>query len=151
LNTTPLFQGSCPTGILAKEKMMALTADRSIHGLLAYNENLCVGWIAVDPMTNLVGHDLQSTGKVKEWSIHCLFVRDGFRGQGISTQLIQAAVEFAKANGAKVVSAFPIPHENQTRFPPNEAEFSGRFLTYQKLGFKSVGPASNFYQRMEHE
>lgn len=141
----------CPTGTDAKEKMKVLTAEQRVHGLLAYQNNDCIGWVAVDPMSELIGHDLQLTGKDKEWSIHCLFVRDGFRGQGISTQLIQAAVKYAKEKGATLVSAFPIPHENRTQFPVNEAEFSGRFSTYQKLGFKTDGASSEFYQRMEFE
>lgn len=35
------------------------------------------------------------------------------------------------------------------KFPDNKAEFSGRFSTYSKFGFKSAGEASEFYQRME--
>lgn len=139
----------CATGEAAQEKTKMLTAEKRVGGLLAYQDQACVGWIAIDPMTELVGHDCQSTGKDQEWSIHCLFVKDGFRGQGISKLLITAAIEFARSNGAKLVSAFPIPEENRSRFPINEAEFSGRFTTYSKLGFKPVGAAGEFYQRME--
>jgi GNAT superfamily N-acetyltransferase len=100
-------------------------------------------------MTELMGHDCQTSGKPGEWAIHCIFVKDGFRGQGISTKLIQAASGIAKENGAKLVSAFPIPDANRSKFPPNEAEFSGRYSTYAKLGFKAAGAGSDFYQRME--
>lgn len=100
-------------------------------------------------MTEMIGHDCQNSGKENEWSIHCLFVKDGFRGKGASVQLIKAAVDYAKERNAKVVSAFPIPSENRTKFPPNEAEFSGRSSTYSKLGFQVDGEASEFYQRVE--
>jgi len=139
----------CATGTAAQEKMKLLTDQNKVGGLLAYVGTDCVGWLSIDPMTEMVGHDCQSTAKPDEWSIHCIFVKDGFRGQGISTKLIQAAVVFAKENGAKLVSAFPIPSKNRSKFPPNEAEFSGRFSTYAKLGFKPVGEGSDFYQRME--
>jgi len=139
----------CATGSTAKAEMLALTQRASVHGLLAYENQSCIGWIAIDPMSDLVGHDLQSTGKKDEWSIHCLFVKDGFRGKGISSLLIRAAIDYAQSKGAKLISAFPIPHENRNRFPPNEAEFSGRFSTFKKMGFNSVGEASEFYQRME--
>lgn len=141
----------CPTGTLAQEKMKQMTDQNAVGGLLAYKEKQCVGWVAIDPMVKLVGHDCQPSGKLNEWSIHCLFVRDGFRGQGISIELIRAAIQFAKSNGAKIISAFPIPGENRNRFPVNEAEFSGRFSTYSKLGFKPVGEVSEFYQRVELE
>ncbi len=139
----------CPTGTEAMNKMNSLVENKNAYGLLAYQNNVAVGWIAIDPMSLLIGHDCQETGKPDEWSIHCLFIKDGFRGQGISAQLIQSAIEYAKNNGAKLVSAFPIPSENRSKFPPNEAEFSGRHSTYEKLGFKTVDEASEFYQRVE--
>lgn len=139
----------CSTGSAAQAKMQQLTTENKVGGLLAYQDQKCVGWIAIDPMSELVGHDCQPSGKPNEWSIHCIFVRDGFRGQGISTALIRAAIDFAKSNGASLISAFPIPSENRKRFPVNEAEFSGRFSTYSKMGFKPVGESSDFYQRME--
>lgn len=139
----------CATGAAAQEQMKQLTDQKKVGGLLAYNGAECVGWISIDPMTAMVGHDCQSSAKPDEWAIHCIFVKDGFRGQGISTKLIQASVGFAKENGARLVSAFPIPEQNRSKFPPNEAEFSGRYSTYSKLGFKPAGEESEFYQRME--
>lgn len=139
----------CPTGSAAKERMQELTDKKKVGGLLAYHDQTCVGWIAIDPISELVGHDCHPSGKPNEWSIHCLFIKEGFRGKGISKQLINAAIEFAKSNGANLISAFPIPEENRNRFPVNEAEFSGRLSTYSKFGFKPSGEASDFYQRME--
>jgi GNAT superfamily N-acetyltransferase len=139
----------CPTGDAAKEKMKSLVQDGKVHGLLAYSNGKSIGWLAIDPMSEMVGHDCQSSGKENEWSIHCLFVKDGFRGKGASVQLIKAALDYAKENKAKIVSAFPIPTENREKFPPNEAEFSGRLTTYSKLGFQIDGEASDFYQRVE--
>jgi len=141
----------CPTGAAAQAKMLQLTTENKVGGLLAYQDQNCVGWIAIDPMSELVGHDCQSSAKPNEWSIHCIFVKDGFRGLGISSVLIRAAIEFAKSKGAMLISAFPIPSENRSRFPVNEAEFSGRFSTYSKMGFKPSGESSDFYQRMELE
>lgn len=141
----------CATGMAAQKEMKQLTDQNKVGGLLAYSGTECVGWLSVDPMTAMVGHDCQSSAKPDEWSIHCIFVKDEFRGQGISTKLIQAAVRFAKENGAKIVSAFPIPDQNRAKFPPYEAEFSGRYSTYAKMGFKSAGEPSDFYQRMELE
>ncbi len=140
----------CATGLPAQEKMKELVSIGKVHGLLAYQNEECVGWIAIDPMSALKGHDCQTTGKVDEWSIHCIFIKDGFRGMGLSKQLIKAAIEYAKLKGATLISAFPIPEENRNKFPANEAEFSGRFSTYSKMGFEPVGKASSFYQRMEH-
>lgn len=141
----------CPTGAAAQDKMKLLVKQTKVGGLLAYNNKECVGWVSVDPMSDLVGHDCQVSAKSDEWAIHCLFVKDGFRGQGLSSELIQSAIKFAKSNGAKLISAFPIPTEMRSRYPVGEAEFSGRLTTYLKFGFKVVGLPSEFYQRVELE
>ena len=137
------------TGDAAQGQMNQLVKQGKVTGLLGYLENECVGWIAIDPMSELYGHDCQASGKSNEWSIHCMFVKDGFRGQGISRDLIVAAVELAKLRGASLISAFPIPLDSVNQFPVNSAEFSGRFSSYSKLGFKPADKISHFYQRME--
>lgn len=155
----------CATGIEAQRRMRELVAQSRAQGLLAYAQrkgddvplragtslrNLeCIGWISIDPMESLVGHDCQSSGKPGEWAIHCVFVKAGFRGQGVSRILIEAAVAYARAAGASLVSAFPIPSENRGQFPEGEAEFSGRLSSYVKAGFRKAGESSRFYQRVE--
>lgn len=139
----------CATGSAAEQKMKALTLAGEVRGLLAYEGRICVGWIAVDPMDKMVGHDCKSSGVSGEWTIHCMFVKDGFRGKGLSTLMIKEAIVFARANGASLVSAFPIPEDQRKKFPEGVAEFSGRFKTYNGLGFSPVGEPSEFYQRVE--
>ena len=142
-------KSGCPTGSLAHDRMKELTGQDKVGGLLACYDEECVGWIGVDSMSELEGHDCRASAKASEWAIHCLFIKDAFRGRGLSALLISSAIEYAKERGATLVSAFPIPEHNRLRFPPNEAEFSGRFSTYCRLGFVPVGEPSDFYQRME--
>ena len=59
----------CPTGAAAQTKMQQLTTEKKVGGLLAYQDQKCVGWVAIDPMTELVGHDCQPSGKPNEWVI----------------------------------------------------------------------------------
>lgn len=75
----------CPTGVVAQEVMRRRTHEDRVGGLLAYHDQECVGWVAIDPMSELTGHDCQPSAKAGEWSIHCLFVKDGFRGRGVAT------------------------------------------------------------------
>jgi GNAT superfamily N-acetyltransferase len=129
--------------------MRELTGQDKVGGLLAYDGNECVGWIGIDPLAELIGHECQPSATVNDWAIHCLFIRETHRGLGLSGRLICEAIDYAKSRGALIVSAFPIPSNNRSRFPPHEAEFSGRFATYARLGFVPVGAPSDFYQRME--
>jgi GNAT superfamily N-acetyltransferase len=51
---------------------------------------------------------IQRLDDLPVWSIVCLVVRTGFRQQGVGNALIQGAVDFAFAQGAPAVEAYPI-------------------------------------------
>ena len=134
-----------PTGNEAREALKSLIADGRAFGLLAYKESQCVGWIKNQP-----GHDFSvEKPEFKDagaWSIHCLYVASNARAQGVSSQLVKAAVDLAKQEGATSVYAFPIPEETRNKFPEHEAEFSGRLSTYLRLGFQTNEKLNDFYQ-----
>jgi GNAT superfamily N-acetyltransferase len=80
-------------------------------GLIAYLAGEPVGWCAVEPRTAYEGlvrnnrvpwesrEENKADGSV--WAVTCLFVRAGFRRQGISYALARAAVEFARARRSR--------------------------------------------------
>ena len=90
-------------------------------GLVGYLDDQPVAWCAVEPRPNYVGM-LRATYRVPwdgrdedktdrtVWAITCLYTRAGYRDRGISTLMATAAVEFARANGAAAVEAYPITH-----------------------------------------
>lgn len=137
-------------GTPAKEALKNLIIEKKAFGSLAYAGDQCIGWCAVDPIQNQPGHDyclkLKKNNTKNVWSIHCLYLHPQFRGHGISKLLIKKAIEIAKAKRATQVLAFPIPEENKSKFPSHEAEFSGRYSTFVKLGFKKNEQLNDFYQ-----
>jgi GNAT superfamily N-acetyltransferase len=96
----------------------ALTTDGGVPlGLIAYREDRPVGWVAVGPRSRfktaigprarvLKGRDPAEDDDV--WLIPCFFVRAGARGLGTTRALLDAAVAFAQAGGAKAVEGFPL-------------------------------------------
>jgi GNAT superfamily N-acetyltransferase len=86
-------------------------------GLVAYLDGEPVGWVAVAPRTTyrrLLGSNVPWADRNEDkaddtvWSVACFVVRAGFRGQGLSYELAQAAVEFARRRGAAAVEGYPI-------------------------------------------
>ncbi|HWT95444.1 MAG TPA: GNAT family N-acetyltransferase [Solirubrobacteraceae bacterium] len=87
-------------------------------GLVAYLDGEPAGWCAVEPRpayAGLVRHsrvvwDGRDEDKADEsvWAITCLFARAGFRRRGVSRALARAAVDHARACGARAVEAYPI-------------------------------------------
>jgi GNAT superfamily N-acetyltransferase len=87
-------------------------------GLIAYLDGEPAGWCAVEPRTAYEGlvrnnrvpwegrDEDKADGSV--WAVTCLFVRAGFRRQGISYALARAAVDFARERGARALEGYPM-------------------------------------------
>ena len=87
-------------------------------GLVAYLGDEPVGWCAVEPRPAYVGltrvfrvpwegRDEDRTDETV-WAVTCLFTRAGFRKRGVSRALAKAAVDHARAGGARALEAYPI-------------------------------------------
>jgi len=87
-------------------------------GLVAYADGDPVGWCAVEPRTAYGGlvrnarvpWEGREEDKTDDsvWAVTCLFTRAGYRRRGVSRVLARAAVEFARARGARAIEAYPM-------------------------------------------
>jgi GNAT superfamily N-acetyltransferase len=81
-------------------------------GLLALDGDLAVGWCEVAPRAELMwlahARHLGPVDDLPVWSVPCFYVRRAYRGKGVTGALIDAAVEYAAANGAPAAEAYPI-------------------------------------------
>ena len=79
------------------------------------------------------------------WSIICVVVRAGHRKQGVAGQVIQGAVDYAAANGAPAVEAYPVD-------PPGRMDLTMAFVGTRKLfeavGFEVVGQTDAVASKM---
>jgi GNAT superfamily N-acetyltransferase len=93
-------------------------------GMIAYLDGQPVGWVAVEPRANyrrLRGSPVPWVGRTEDpddvdvWAIVCFSIRPGYRGKGLTRPLTKAAVEYARAQGAKAVEGYPlVPKAGQT-------------------------------------
>jgi GNAT superfamily N-acetyltransferase len=81
-------------------------------GLLALDGAVAVGWCELAPRAELdwLAHarHLGPVDDLPVWSVPCFYVRRTYRGRGVTSALIGAAVELAAANGAPAVEAYPV-------------------------------------------
>jgi len=87
-------------------------------GLVAFVDDHPVGWCAVEPRSEYIGLVRNSRvpweGRAEDradrgvWAVTCLFTRAGFRRRGVSRTLARAAVEFARARGARALEGYPM-------------------------------------------
>jgi GNAT superfamily N-acetyltransferase len=79
-------------------------------GVLAYDAGEVVGWAAVAPRAELPfarSRKIPHVDDLPVWSVWCIRVRPGHRGQGISHALLEGAVAYARTCGAPAVEGYP--------------------------------------------
>ena len=106
-------------------------------GLLAYAGDLAVGWCQVTPR-EVLPH-LERNWRVRRvdtapvWALTCFFIRKGYRQRGITTALIRAAIDAARAAGAPALEAYPLDGD----LSPSSTS-TGYASTFARLGFVEV-------------
>ena len=108
-------------------------------GLLAFADDLVVGWAQVTPRASLPGLErgrfTQRVDEVPVWSLSCFYIRRGWRGKGVMTALIAAAAKFAKDAKAPALEAYPT--KTSTR-RSNAGMYTGIASSFSRAGFKTV-------------
>ncbi len=124
-----------------KLAMKTIVDSGEVPGILAYYGTRAIGWCAIAPRSSYSA--LSRSRILKEiddrtcWSVTCLFIEKSYRNKGISTELVQAACEHAKSQGAELVEGYPIEPEPDDTLPPAFA-WIGISKTFIRAGFKEV-------------
>jgi GNAT superfamily N-acetyltransferase len=112
-------------------------------GIVAYSGREPIGWISIAPRTEFVRLEgskvLAPIDDQPVWSVSCFFVRKDFRQQGLTVELLNAAADFARKKGAKIVEGYPYDL-NQKMAPP--FVWTGLAAAFQKAGFKEAARRS---------
>lgn len=125
-------------GSARKAAIKARVDDGVPIGLLGYIDDDPIAWCSIAPRSTyrpLRGEDesIERAGEV--WSLVCFFIRREFRGQGVTEQLIEAAADYAKRNGATVLEAYPVDPGSPSY------RFMGYVPTFEAAGFEEIGRA----------
>lgn len=113
-------------------------------GLLAYVDGEPAGWCAVGPRESYSALGRSRIFKPVDdqpaWAVTCFFVAKPYRRQGISSALLEAAVEFAAEHGATVVEGYPVDPTGAAQ--PTMFIHTGLTSTFQGAGFSEAARRS---------
>lgn len=117
------------------------------RGLIALAGSEPIGWCGVEPR-NRLGHVLASNltkksspyeaDDPKVWAVYCIFVPQAYRGQGIAATLLHAAVQHAKAHGAKGIEGYPFDLTDRDGTLP-QGDSTGSVDMFEREGFRATG------------
>jgi GNAT superfamily N-acetyltransferase len=85
-------------------------------GVLAYAGDEVVGWAAVAPRSELPFETSKKIPHVDDlpvWSVWCIRVRPGHRGKGVSSVLLDGAVDYARSRGAPAIEGYPVDNRGE--------------------------------------
>jgi GNAT superfamily N-acetyltransferase len=117
-----------------KRDLRRLAGSGRPSGLVAFDGDLAVGWCRLAPRADLTWLDqaryLGPVDDLPVWSIPCFFVRRSHRDRGVTTALLDAAIDVATRAGAPALEAYPIdtdvPSHTTNLFPGIASVFGGR-------------------------
>jgi GNAT superfamily N-acetyltransferase len=126
-----------------ESRLAALRAQLAEHpapGMLAYSDGEPVGWLGFGPRTR-VGRLVRSrtipaVDDLPVWSIYCFTVRVGYRRQGIARALLAGLIDYARAEGAPALEAYPV--DTAGRRIHGTAAYVGTAGMFERAGFRRV-------------
>lgn len=126
------------------EAMCSIIESGKVPGILAYSNGEAVAWCSVAPREDYPVLDRSPTLKRVDdqpvWSIVCFFVAKAYRHQGLSSEILKGAMEYASQHGARIIEGYPI--EPKKDRAPDIYIFTGMASTFKKLGFQEVARRS---------
>jgi len=110
-----------------------------VPGLLAYEVDEPIGWIALAPRET---YPLLERSRVMApvddepvWSVVCFFVARQHRGRGVTVDLLNAAANYARQLGGRILEGYPVDPDK--RAAPAFI-WHGTAAAFRKAGFEEV-------------
>jgi GNAT superfamily N-acetyltransferase len=127
------------TAIDNKSAKQAHVRNGTVHQILVYAEDECVGWCqygspAELPNIKNPGAYTRELVEVPDWRIGCMFTGKGHRGRGVARVAVSAALDAMRAAGGGVVEAYPEQVEGR---PPQRGTYfhTGPETLFEEFGF----------------
>jgi GNAT superfamily N-acetyltransferase len=121
-----------------------LTDEGHEPGLIAYRDGEPIGWVSVGPRPEF-GRLLRSpilkltpdeAADASVWSVACFFIPRAYRGRGVGSALLHAAVAHARTRDARLLEGYPI--DTRGRRVQSSSAFTGTLELFARAGFERV-------------
>lgn len=125
-----------------RKAMKKLIKAGKVHGLLAFDGRVPVGWCSFGPRAEFPRLDrvkaYRTEDDVNPWSINCFYLAKEYRGQKLAFRLAEAAVKAIRHKKGRVIEAYPATLTRDGVRLPAAFAYTGPEKIFQDLGFKEV-------------
>ena len=126
-------------GAVNRKAMRELVMGGTVPGLIGYEDGTPVAWVSLGPREDYPklrrSPIMKPVDERPVWSIVCFFVDRDTRGRGLAAKMLDAAVDYAKSQGARLVEAYPVDADG--RIDPDSMFFGAKSM-YEDAGFTEV-------------
>jgi GNAT superfamily N-acetyltransferase len=134
-----------------REAMEATVKSGKVAGILAYSDDKPIGWCSISPREEYPrlerSRALKRIDDKPVWSVVCFFVAKPFRGHGVATRLLEAAVVYAGKRGATIVEGYP---NRSNKMQQDSLVYTGIMSSFEKVGFVEVQNSSKTKATMRY-
>lgn len=128
-----------------RQALQELAGSEPAPGLVALRDGVAVGWVGLGPrevfdrlprsrvIPQLPGEDV--------WVVNCFVVARKERRSGVASALLEAAVAYAAAHGARLVEGYPVDTAG-TRIP-SASVYTGTAAMFERAGFEVASPTAS--------
>jgi GNAT superfamily N-acetyltransferase/uncharacterized protein YndB with AHSA1/START domain len=125
------------TGADNRRDMSASLQHGKVTALLAFADEQPVGWCNYGETTHLAGvmrrFNLEPADQDGVGSVACFVIASPYRGHGVASKLLDAAIERLRARGLRAIEAYP---SRGGRDSP-QSNFRGPLSMYVRAGFET--------------
>jgi GNAT superfamily N-acetyltransferase len=122
------------------EHMRDLCEREPGPGILAFVDGEVAAWCSIAPKCMyralVNSRTIPHVDDAKAWSAVCFRVRPGFRRRGLMHDLLDGAIEHARASGATVIEGYPVDPEGDR--VDQTAAYVGTVGLFEAHGFERV-------------
>ncbi|HKQ80104.1 MAG TPA: GNAT family N-acetyltransferase [Blastocatellia bacterium] len=126
-------------GARNKRAMKKLVDGGHMPGIIAYQNGQPIGWCSVAPRESFSrlesSRGLKPVDQQPVWSVVCFFVAKEHRHNGLSVNLLKAAIDFVRDRGGRIVEGYPVDAKKKQA---DAFVWLGLASAFIKAGFKEV-------------
>ena len=125
------------------EYMRELCGRDVAPGVLAYLDDVVVGWAAIAPRAQVPfarSRKIPNVDELPVWSAWCVRVRPGYRRRGVARAVLRGAVDYARKRGAPAIEGYPV--DNQGQKVDLTMAYVGTRGLFESVGFTKVADTS---------
>ncbi len=126
------------------EYMRELCGRDVAPGVLAYLDDVVVGWAAIAPRAQVPfarSRKIPNVDELPVWSVWCVRVRPGYRRRGVARAVLRGAVDYARKRGAPAIEGYPV--DNQRQKVDLTMAYVGTRGLFESVGFTKVADTSS--------